>query len=188
MNDPARAEARTRRWLAEFVVGLNLCPFARPLLESPQLRISVCSESHPASLQRSLLSELDLIQSVPESDIATSLLVFTGALSNFDDYLDFLAIAQDLLGDAGLEGLVQLASFHPDYQFEGEADDAPSHFSNRSPYPTIHLIREDMLERVLVDFPDPEGIPGRNIATLEELGVKELERRWLAIRDHVIPA
>lgn len=181
MIDPDQAEAQTRRWLTEFVVGLNLCPFARPMLDSEQLRIAVCAEADLALLQRSFLSELDLIQSKPESDIATSLLVFTDALTDFDDYLDFLALAQELLGDAGLEGLVQLASFHPDYRFEGEAEDAPSHFSNRSPYPTIHLIREDMLERVLLEFPDPEGIPGRNIATLEELGSEELERRWQAL-------
>lgn len=178
MTDPALAEARTRRWLAEFVVGLNLCPFARPLLDSVQLRIAVIGAADLAALQATFLSELDLIQARPEAEIATSLLVFTGALADFDDYLDFLALAQELVGDVGLEGLVQLASFHPDYRFEGEAGDSPSHFSNRSPYPTIHLIREDMLERVLVDFPDPEGIPGRNIATLEELGVEELRRRW----------
>ena len=85
------------------------------------------------------------------------------------------------MADARLEGLIQLASFHPDYCFQGEAEGGASRFSNRSPFPTIHLIREDMLERVLQDFPDPEGIPGRNIATLEALGVEELERRWQSL-------
>jgi hypothetical protein len=77
---------------------------------------------------------------------------------------------------------VQLASFHPNYQFEGEPQDAASHFSNRSPWPTIHLIREDMLERALADFPDPAGIPERNIATLDALGATELQARWEAIK------
>ncbi len=181
MIDASRAEAQTRRWLAEFVVGLNLCPFARPMLESPQLRIAVCGDTDLESLQRALLSELDLLQSSPESEIATSLLVFTHALGEFDDYLDFLDLAGELLSRAGLEGLVQLASFHPDYRFEGEAEGAASHYSNRSPWPTIHLIREDMLERVLVDFPDPEGIPGRNVAVLEGIGLAELEKRWRAL-------
>ena len=121
---------------------------------------------------------IDLIQSTAESELATSLLLFTGALSNFDDYLDFLDLAQALLAEAGLEGVIQLASFHPDYRFAGEAADAASHFSNRSPWPTIHLIREDMLERVLLDYPDPEGIPARNIAALNGLGVGELRQRW----------
>lgn len=181
MIDPAQAEARTRRWLAEFVVGLNLCPFARPLLGSEQLRIAVCADADLASLQQAFLSELDLIQSTPESSLATSLLVFTGALGDFDDYLDFLEVAQELLIASGLEGLVQLASFHPDYRFEGEDEQGASRYSNRSPHPTIHLIREDMLERVLVDFADPEGIPGRNIDTLENIGQQELARRWQAL-------
>ena len=183
MPDPGRAEEQTRRWLKEFVVGLNLCPFARPVLDSEQLRIAVCSESDETAGLAFYLRELDLIQSSPEAEIATSLLVFTSSLAGFDDYLDFLHQAQDLLLEAGLEGVIQLASFHPQYQFEGEAEGAASHFSNRSPWPTLHLIREDMLERVLVDFPDPEGIPGRNMARLEGIGVEELGRRWGALKD-----
>ena len=181
MVNPAQAEAITRRWLAEFVVGLNLCPFARPLLDSRQLRIAVCAEEAISALQHCVLAELDRIQCASEEDIATSLVVFTGGLSDFDDYLDFLALCQQWLEESGLEGLVQLASFHPDYRFEGESSHSPGQFSNRSPYPTLHLIREDMLERVLVDFPDPEAIPGRNIAKLEDLGLEELERRWQAM-------
>ena len=127
---------------------------------------------------RAFLSELDLLQSRAESELATSLLVFPNALASFDDYLLFLDQAQSLLVDAGLEGLVQLASFHPDYCFDGEDPDGPSHFSNRSPYPIIHLLREDMLSRVLGDNPDAELIPQRNIQTLEQLGRQELERRW----------
>ena len=181
MPDTRRAEQQTRRWLEEFVVGLNLCPFARPLLGSEQLRVAVCDGADNKALQFFFLSELDRLQSASESDIATSLLVFTGALGEFDDYLAFLDHAQELLDQSGLEGVVQLASFHPDYQFEGEAKDAASHYSNRSPWPTIHLIREDMLERVLADFPDPAAIPEQNIATLNELGATELQKRWEAI-------
>jgi len=181
LPDPARAEEQTRRWLTEFVVGLNLCPFARPFLDSPQLRISVCGGLDDQALGRFVLGELDLLQSTAEANIATSLLVFTAALGDFEDYLDFLDYAQQLLVDAGLEGLVQLASFHPDYRFAGEPENAASHFSNRAPWPTIHLIREDMLSRVLGDFPDPEAIPERNIETLEGLGVDEIQRRLDAL-------
>ena len=174
---------QTRKWLAEFVVGLNLCPFARPLLDSPQLRIAVCDETETEALYRAFLQELDQLQSTPESELATSLLVFSRALVDFDNYLDYLEGVGDLLAQAGLEGTVQLASFHPRYLFEGEAIDSASHFSNRAPWPAIHLIREDMLARVLIDFPDPEAIPARNIATLEEIGVPELQRRWQALFD-----
>lgn len=182
MPDTGRPEQQTRRWLEEFVVGLNLCPFARPLLDSPQLRIATCAAVALPALQHFFLSELDRLQSSTESEIATSLLVFSGALADFDEYLDFLDIAQELLYESGLEGVIQLASFHPEYQFDGEPATAASHFSNRSPWPTIHLIREDMLERVLLDFPDPEGIPGRNIERLETLGREELQSRWLALK------
>ncbi|PLW70939.1 DUF1415 domain-containing protein [Pseudohalioglobus lutimaris] len=181
MLDPARAEAHTRRWLTEFVVGLNLCPFARPMLDNPQLRIAVCGGADDEALSRFFLNELDLLQSTAEAEVATSLLVFTAALVDFDDYLDFLDFSQGLLIDAGLEGLVQLASFHPEYRFAGEADNAASHFSNRAPWPTIHLIREDMLSRVLGEFPDAEAIPQSNIETLEGLGVDEMQRRWDAL-------
>ena len=181
MVDQGAAEQHTRRWLDEFVVGLNLCPFARPLFQDPALRIAVCAAGQPEDLRNAFLTELDLLQASPESAIATSLLVFTGALADFDDYLDFLDEAQALLDAAGLSGLVQLASFHPGYLFGGEAPESASHFSNRAPWPTIHFIREDMLSRALADDPDPDRIPARNVATLEALGVEELENRWKAL-------
>jgi hypothetical protein len=171
-------EAQTRRWLAEFVIGLNLCPFARPLLESANLRIAVFDSTDMLSVQRAFLDELDLLQSVPESEIATTVIVFPTALASFEDYLDFLEEARALLEHAGLAGIVQLASFHPLYRFAGEPDDAASHYSNRSPYPSIHLIREAMITRVLEEFPDPQAIPERNIVTLDAIGTAELERRW----------
>ncbi len=183
MPDSNAIAGQTRKWLAEFVVGLNLCPFARPLLDNPQLRIEVCQDSDPDALRVAFLQELDLLQSTPEAEIASTLLVFSQALAEFNDYLDFVDDARDLLTEAGLDGVVQLASFHPDYQFEGEPADGASHFSNRAPWPTLHFIREDMLSRVLGDFPDPEAIPERNMETLGDIGVADLQRRWLALFD-----
>jgi hypothetical protein len=176
-----RAKRHVQDWLCEFVVGLNLCPFARPLLGEPCLRIAVCEESAEAALHAAFLGELDLLQASPEQQIATTLLVFPHALRDFDAYLEFFDSAQELLVDAGLEGLVQLASFHPQYRFAGEPADAASHYSNRSPYPIIHLLREEMLSRVLEDFVGPERIPERNIEALNAIGAAELERRRQAI-------
>lgn len=175
---PAFVEARIRTWLAEVVVGLNLCPFARPLLGADSLRIAVCTADDSASLRRSFLQELDLLQRSSEQEIATTLLVFPAALDEFEAYLDFLDEARVLLAEAGLDGLVQLASFHPRYQFAGEPPGGASHYSNRSPYPLIHLLREEMLSRVLAEDSDPDEIPARNIATLEAIGVAGLEQRW----------
>jgi hypothetical protein len=174
-------ERHIRRWLDDFVVGLNLCPFARPLLGAPNLRIAVCEETSPSALLRAVLLELDSLQCSTEQEVATTLLVFPRALQDFNDYLLFLDEAQDLLVESGLEGLVQLASFHPQYQFAGETPDAASHYSNRAPYPMFHLLREDMVSRALEDFPDPEQIPDRNIDTLNGIGAEELERRWHAL-------
>jgi uncharacterized protein len=174
-------ERQLRFWLDDFVVGLNLCPFARPLLGASNLRIAVCEESNKPQLRQSFLQELDLLQRSTEQDIATTLLAFPQALQDFADYLWFLDDAQELLQEAGLEGVVQLASFHPQYCFAGEAPDAASHYSNRAPYPLIHLLREDMLSRALADFADPQRIPDRNIEMLNSVGVEELERRWHAL-------
>jgi hypothetical protein len=175
------AQRHIRAWLDEFVVGLNLCPFARPLLDAANLRIAICEDSDPEALRRAFLLELDLLQGSTEREIATTLLAFPHALTDFDDYLAFLDRAQQLLVESGLEGLVQLASFHPRYRFEGEEESAASHYSNRAPYPLIHLLREDMLSRVLDEFTDPDKIPERNIETLGAIGAEELERRWQAI-------
>jgi hypothetical protein len=177
----AHVEQHIRRWLHEFVVGLNLCPFARPLLGAPNLRIAVCEETDAMALLRAFLRELDALQHSTEQDIATTLLAFPGALHDFEDYLDLLDDAQDLLAQSGLEGVVQLASFHPQYQFAGEAPDAASHYSNRAPYPILHLLREDMLTRALEDFTEPERIPQRNVEALNAIGVVELEQRWKAL-------
>ena len=175
------AERHIRLWLDDFVVGLNLCPFARSLLGASNLRIAVCASSDEAELRNAFLQELDLLQASMEQEIATTLLAFPHALQSFADYLSFLDDAQELLRAAGLEGIVQLASFHPQYRFAGEHPDAASHYSNRAPYPIIHLLREDMLTRALEEFANPEQIPDRNIETLNNIGVEELERRWQTI-------
>ena len=134
-----------------------------------------------AGLRRVLLQELDLLQSSTEQDVATTLVVFPRALQPFEDYLQFVDEAQHLLVESGLDGVVQLASFHPHYRFAGEAPEAASHFSNRAPYPLIHLLRESMVSRALEDFADPDQIPNRNIEALSAIGVDELELRWQAL-------
>lgn len=179
--DVARVKAATRAWCEQFVVGLTLCPFARAPMESGTVRVEVCTARQPEHLRRAFLSELDLLQGTPESSLATTLLVFSDALQSFDDYLDFVADAESLLEGAGLAGLVQVASFHPDYQFFGDRFDAPGQFSNRSPFPVIHLLRENMITRAVASYPAPEAIPENNIRLLEALGTEELKCRWEAL-------
>ena len=175
-------EQHVRRWLKEFVVGLKLCPFAKPVLASDSLRISVCESDELTQVAQLFMDELDLIRKAPESEIATTLLVMPIALNDFEEYLSFLDNAENLVEDMGFDGIIQLASFHPDYLFDGEPADAASHFTNRSPYPMIHFLREEMMERVLEDCPNPEQIPQRNIKTLEGIGRAEIEKRWNSLK------
>jgi hypothetical protein len=170
-----QAIARVHAWIERFVVDLNLCPFARPLVSSDALRIVACDSASHEAIATLLITELDRLSQSLESDIATSVLVFPEGLQEFDDYLGFLDDAQTVLEEMGLDGEIQLASFHPDYRFEGEPVDALSHFTNRSPYPLIHLLRETMVTTALENYPNPERIPERNIQTLERLGLAGIE-------------
>lgn len=170
------AALATRRWIEQLVVGENLCPFAAPVLRDELLRIVVCDSADEVAQMRALLRELDRLQSVPEDELATTIVVYPAGLDDFDDYLDFLAVAEHLLEEAGLDGTLQIASFHPDYCFDGIAPDDVSNYTNRSPYPMLHLLREDMLERALRHFPQPESIPERNVERMRELGIEHLRR------------
>ena len=176
------AEQHVRAWLESFVVGLNLCPFARPVVASDAMHITVCESDELQQVAETFMAELVLIQQSPESEIATSLLVLPNALNDFEEYLSFIENAEALIEEMDLVGIIQLASFHPDYQFSGEPAESASHFTNRSPYPVIHFLREEMMERVLEDFPEPESIPLRNIKTLEEIGRAEIEKRWNSLK------
>lgn len=175
------AERKTRAWLSEFVVGLNLCPFARPVVTSDTLRVVVCLAEGEEGVAKALLDEIDFIQRVSETEVATTLLIYPKALTQFDDYLAFLDGAELLLEEVNLNGVLQLASFHPDYRFAGESIDAASHYTNRAPFPMIHLLREDMVTRALETFPSPEQIPERNIQILKDLGVEHIQKMLAAL-------
>jgi hypothetical protein len=171
--DPAAISViatHTRRWIEQFVVGLNLCPFAAPVLRDQQLHIALCDSIEVTEMTAAVQAEFGRLQSSDEVELATSVLVFSRALADFDDYLDFLALAEQLLLQSGLEGIVQIASFHPRYQFAGTSRNDVANFTNRSPYPMLHFLREQMVSRVLERYPSPEQIPERNIEKLHALG------------------
>ena len=168
-------DRRVREWLQQFVVGLNLCPFARPVVSSEALRIVVCEATQHQDITAAFMSELDLIQQSSESMVATTLLAMPYALCDFEEYLDFVDDAESLLEEVGLSGVIQLASFHPEYQFEGEPAESAGHYTNRAPVPLIHFLREEMVTRALDQFPDSEQIPQRNIQRLEAMGVATIE-------------
>ena len=165
----------TRRWLEEMVVGLNLCPFSHSVIAQNQVYYAICDATTDEQLKQFYVNELQRLLGADENDIVTSLLIFAQGLEVFDDYLDLLDWFQQLLEQAELTEHVQLASFHPRYQFGGAAVDDLSHFTNRAPFPIIHLLRQSQMTKALADFVDPENIYTNNIETLNKLGRQKVE-------------
>jgi uncharacterized protein len=154
------------------VVGLDLCPFAKRELLHDRVRFAVTDATSDDQLTTALTDELALLQRDPS--IETTLLIHPWVLEDFSAYNQFLDLADELLGQLNLEGVYQVASFHPQYQFAGTAPDDAENHTNRSPYPLLHLIREDSLERAIEAFPGVEDIPARNIRLMNEMGKEKL--------------
>jgi uncharacterized protein len=181
MDRPA-VIAATRRWIADVVVGLNLCPFARRVFEGGAIRYVVSAAADPAALLADLAGELTALAATPIAAVETTLLIHPRALGDFLDYNDFLDDGDRLLADLGLEGIIQIASFHPAYRFAGTAPDAVENYTNRSPYPMLHLLREESVSRVAGDADELAEIPRRNIETLRGLGKARILEMLRAIR------
>jgi len=178
-HDDAVVQA-TRIWLETAVIGLNLCPFAKAVHRKNQIRYVVCRATNQESLELALIEELVLLHAADPQAIDTTLLIHPHVLQNFFDYNDFLQVANRLVHHHGLRGAIQIASFHPHYEFSHCQADAPENFSNRSPYPMLHLLREASIERAVAAFPDTDNIYQQNIDTLQALGVEGWHRLWLA--------
>lgn len=177
--DEARVLADTRRWLERAVIGLNLCPFAKAVYVKEQVRFVASDATTPEQLLEQLGEELVLLRDTPAEQVDTTLLVHPLVLGDFLDYNDFLDQADALVEALELDGVLQVASFHPDYQFADSRPDDIENYSNRAPYPTLHLLREDSVARAVEAYPDPDVIVERNYATLRKLG-HEGWRRLLA--------
>jgi hypothetical protein len=168
----AAVVAATRTWLERAVIGLQLCPFARAVYVNEQVRYVVSDAQTPIALAEALERELHTLIATDASVIDTTLLIHPQVLTDFLDYNDFLDIAEATVEALGLEGVVQIASFHPAYQFAGTASGDVTNFTNRSPYPMLHLLREASVSRAVEAFPDAPNIYQRNIETLRRLGAQ----------------
>lgn len=168
--DSATVTEHTRQWLEKAVIGLNLCPFAKAPHVKNLVRISVSQARHLDGFLEDLDRELQLLGDTPADGLETTLLVHPTLFPDFDTFNQMLDIADAAVVDNGLEGIVQIAPFHPDFQFEGTDSDDISNYTNRSPYPTLHLIREDSIAKAAQAFPDASAIFERNIALLEKMG------------------
>lgn len=170
----------TRRWIEAVVVGLGLCPFARSELERGTVRFAVSASGDTAALLAELSDEVLRLESDPS--IETTLLIHPRVLQDFDAYNQFLDDCDWLLERRGWRGVFQIASFHPDYRFAGTAAGDAENFSNRSPFPMLHVLREESVSRAVDAYPDIDAVPERNIAALRALGRVELEARLAACR------
>ena len=160
----------TKQWLEKAVIGLNLCPFAKAPHVKNLVRIVVSEARHLDGFLEDLDRELQLLGNTPASELETTLLVHPTLFPDFETFNQMLEIADDAVVENELEGIVQIAPFHPDFQFEGTEADDISNYTNRSPYPTLHLIREDSITKAAEAFPDASAIFDRNIALLEKMG------------------
>jgi uncharacterized protein len=162
--------AATRHWLETAVIGLDLCPFARAVYLEQRIRYVVTPASDTAALLAALLDELEILVAAAASEIETTLLIHPRALGDFLAFNDFLAVVEAALEDLGLATTIQVASFHPQYQFAGTAKDDVENCTNRAPYPILHLLRQASVSRAVDSLADPAVVFERNIATLRRLG------------------
>jgi uncharacterized protein len=163
--------AATRRWLERAVIGLNLCPFAKAVYAKRQVRFVLSDAELEDDLLEELGEELLRLRDTSAEEIDTTLLVHPRVLNDFLEYNDFLDRVDALIEALELDGELQVASFHPDYRFADADADDPGHCTNRSPYPTLHLLREASLDRAVAAYPDPDAIVERNLATMAKLGI-----------------
>lgn len=162
--------AETRAWVNRAVIGLNLCPFAKAVEVKKQIRYVVTDTTTPEGLLEALAKELTILADADPELIETTLLIHPQVLTDFVDYNDFLDAADEAVDGLGFEGVIQVASFHPQYQFAGTEADDVTNATNRSPYPTLHLIREASIDRAVEAFPEADQIYEVNMQTLEKLG------------------
>lgn len=162
--------AQTRTWLERAVIGLELCPFAKAVHQKQQIRWVLSAATTPQALLDELNAELLFLAAAAPQAVDTTLIVHPQVLQDFLDYNDFLDLADAALEALTLDGTLQVASFHPQFQFAGTDADDPGNLSNRAPFPTLHLLREDSVERAVAAFPAAESIYERNISTLQSLG------------------
>lgn len=174
----ALAIAETRAWVRRAVIGLNLCPFARAVDVKDQIRYVFSDATDAETLLATLVVELQRLADTDPELVDTTMVIHPRVFADFEDFNDFLELADAAVEDLDLDGVLQVASFHPQFQFADTEPDDVTNATNRSPYPTLHLLREESVDRAVAAFPEAEAIFERNMATLEKLG----PQGWAAVK------
>ncbi|WP_151447388.1 DUF1415 domain-containing protein [Lacisediminimonas profundi] len=178
MNDENKLMDDTRRWVEEAVIGLNLCPFAKAVQARGQIRYTLSQARDPEALTAELLAALHDLAAADPEQLDTILLIHPFVLEDFAEYNDYLDIVDMIIEAEGYEGVLQVASFHPDYQFADSPAADRANYTNRSPYPMLHLLREDSISRAVDSLPDPASVYQRNMRVLRDLPQDEFARIW----------
>jgi len=173
MSNPFFVINATRTWLETIIIEFAICPFAKPEFERGGIRFYADESVNLESCLHNLISECTRLDI--DDNIATTLLIYSQSFVGFDDYLNYLELAEALLVSQGYEGIYQLASFHPDYCFDQTTLDDAANYTNRSPYPMLHLLRESSIEEAIYNHPDAEGIPQRNIKLTRQFGLTKMQ-------------
>ncbi|PSW16449.1 DUF1415 domain-containing protein [Photobacterium rosenbergii] len=173
---------QVQQWLEDVVIGLNLCPFAAKPNRNKQIQIFISEANSEDVLLEEIYQQLQKLDSTPVDELETTLVVTPHLFEDFGDYNQYLDLIDALIFQMGYQGTYQIASFHPDYCFHGTQPEDAENLTNRSPYPIFHLIREDSMEKVLKHYPDPEGIPERNIERVEGLSEEEVKKLFPFIK------
>lgn len=174
MPEDEKAILQTKKWITDVVIGCNFCPFAAKELRKDAVHYQIETSSDTEIVLQSFSKQCQLLDH--NKPISTSLLILTQSFSDFDDYLNLISLAEKWIGDHEYEGIYQVASFHPLYLFAGTQEDDAANYTNRSPYPMLHLLREDMIEAALEKFTDPDKIPENNIQYARQKGLAHMER------------
>jgi uncharacterized protein len=160
----------TKEWIQQFVIGLNLCPFAKHPFNADTIRYTVFEGNDLESFLKTIMAELEFLNSTESTVCETSLLIHPEMFNDFAEYWDFQDVVDDILEETELDGVFQVATFHPDYQFEGTRKASPENYTNRSPFPMLHFLREDSVTKVVDTYPNVDDIPIRNIRIMNNLG------------------
>ncbi len=165
---------QTQKWLSSVIIKHSICPFAKREHDNNRIHYEVIESNDLETQLEQLILQCEALDD--DTSRETSLLIFPNALSDFEGYLDVVEISTELMTKQGYEGTYQLASFHPQYRFADSSIDDASNYTNRSPYPMLHILREESIEKVLANYPNPEDIPERNIKLTQELGLEEMKK------------
>jgi uncharacterized protein len=176
MNQNDKIIQITHKWFETFVLGLNLCPFARHPYKNDKVRFVVFEGDNLEKLTEMVVQEMDYLEKVSPSVCETTLVILRDCLTDFQEYLDYLEVAEYVLEQLELSLVFQVASFHPDYQFDETLPNDAENYTNRSPYPMLHILREDSVERAIEAYPEVGDIPAANIETMNELGTAKLKK------------